>query len=150
MIKGLLLLVFTTMLSNLFGQLIKGIDSKILVLLEKETSQKAEIKLFTEGERTYSSFDNYDIIKVKTTENGIEKKVRWFFYNDTLFYSDKVWTKISNNQIVDNDKCYLQKNSLQAWINSEEKSIDPNSPQFIKLNKELPEYASNLIKRIKE
>jgi F0F1-type ATP synthase gamma subunit len=150
MIKNLLILIFTTTLSNLCGQLIKDIDYKIQMLVEKETHEKLTTKLYPEGERTHSTFDKYDIIKVKTTENGIEKKVSWFFYNDTLFYSDKIWTKTSSNQIVDWDKCYLQKNSLQAWLNSEEKAIDPNSFEFIKLNKELAEYSSNLIKQIKE
>lgn len=123
-------------------------DQKIENYLEKGKNAKTKIEEFPNGERTLTTFDNSAIICIKHIEEGLEKKVRWFFNNDTLFYSDKIWTKISINQVVDQDKCYLLKNSLQVWLNADGRPIDPNSEEFIKLDKELPVYASNFLKRI--
>lgn len=130
------------------GNIIRETDEKINIYLEKAKDAKTNTETFPSGEQTLITFDNCAIIKVKHIENGLEKKVRWFFNNDTLFYSDKLWTKISINQVVDQEKCYLQKNSLQVWLNADGRPIDPNSEEFINLDKELPIYASNFLKRI--
>jgi hypothetical protein len=129
---------------------IEETDRKVEFYLDKSIVAKTTGTTDPEGEKSISSFDNCKIVKIKTLDKGLEKKVRWFFDNDTLFYSDQVWTKISTFQVVDQQKFYLQNNRLQVWLNENNRAVNPNSSEFINFEAELRNYSEKLLKSINE
>ena len=73
-----------------------------------------------------------------------DKKVRWYFSNDVMIYSQQVWTNIPSHKIVDNEKFYMNNNNMIAWIKSDGKSVDKQSTQFKDVDTKLYAYGAKL------
>lgn len=73
-----------------------------------------------------------------------DKKVRWYFSNDVMIYSQQVWTNIPSHKIVDNEKFYMHNKNMIAWIKSDGKSVDKQSTQFKDGDAKLYAYGAKL------
>jgi hypothetical protein len=94
---------------------------------------------------------NYNFLKdgklqikvVYVIQDGIEKKVEWYFERNKLIFAEQIWTDINTKNIVQNSKAYVKNSTLIEWINNGV-SVDSNSEEFKNYQKELKEYILKL------
>jgi hypothetical protein len=101
------------------------------------------------GKRTLYLHDQQALITVSTVDNGFKKKVRWFFENDSLIYCDQHWSDPKNDRTIDLQHYYLKNNRLVLWLDTDNKPVPETTDNYIKMNRELPAFATGLLKRMK-
>jgi hypothetical protein len=80
------------------------------------------------------------LITVKALEPTIEKNVEWYYVNGQLAYCETNWLDMKTKNNIFNEKCYLHNGHLVSWTNSRDKTIDPSSDEFKKMDTDLVAY----------
>ena len=107
--------------------------------------QKEIILNKEESKIAYFNEDNLELISVRQIETNINKSVNWYFKGGVLMLSKTNWVDQKTNKIIKSEKQYLNNGHLIAWINSDNKFVDNNGPEFIKLDNELAEYGQKIL-----
>ena len=121
---------------------INNIDNSVQdIKNELSTYKKIEKINSIDGTRFVFVRDNdLKVITVKALEPTTEKNVEWYYVDGQLIYCETNWldTKTKNN--IFNEKHYLHNGHLIAWTNSRDKTIEPASDEFKKMDTELVAY----------
>lgn len=92
----------------------------------------------------YSDDKHLVLIKIKTTLDGIEKKVEWYYDNGEFFYAEEHATN-QNGLLIGNDKFYYKNKNLILWNTIENRPVESNSRMFIETSKGLYDYAMEIM-----
>lgn len=93
----------------------------------------------------YVSNNKIQKIEICTIQENIEKKVEWFYYKNTLIYSEKKWIDLTCNKIIDQEKFYTNKEELLAWFDKNNQFIDYNSCHYQDICNSLIAYGKNAL-----
>lgn len=149
------LLMLIAIFSN--GMLAKSTENdleKIKIAINKidnEISSYEKIEQFKDSEASrYSYVENGELRKVSidTKHEGLNKKVDWYFENGMLIYSEQKWIDSENN-IVNNERIFLNNNQIILWLKTDGKELDKKSHEFIDGEMKLIDYANTLKLAIK-
>ena len=151
------LIFFTFLLTNqLFSQAEKPDTSDIHATILDTRRNIAQYKKVekvhtpTDEKFVYKDGEEIKLITIRTTDKGIEKNVAWFYSKGQLIYTEQYWLDPVTAKITDNEKFYLHKGQLIAWVNTENKLVDNSSSEFrtleSSLNKFGPKWRDDLAK----
>ncbi len=93
----------------------------------------------------YLKDNEVQIISVLFIDENIHKKVEWYFSNGELIYSEKIWTNIDSNIVIENELCYLGGRKLILWTKGND-VVDDTSKEFKDFESELITYCDKLSK----
>lgn len=141
--KLLTILIAATMPFFCFSQTeIKNIDKFVQDIKDNLSTLKKVEKINSKDGTRFVFLNDKDLklITVKALEPTTEKNVEWYFIDGQLAYAETNWfdTKTKNNTF--NEKCYLHNGHLISWTNSRNKTIDPASAEFKKMDTDLVAY----------
>jgi len=80
------------------------------------------------------------LINVKALEQKTEKNIEWYFVDGKLAYAETSWFDTKTKNKTFNEKCYFHNGHLISWTNSRNKTIDPTSAEFKKMDTDLVAY----------
>ena len=140
----------------------QGVHSQIaqqqIAYIEKETKEiKNNITKYQKIEKQdslgnsnciYKNNGELKLKKVYYQDTDANKNVEWYFANGELIYSQKIWTDKKTNNVIENEKCYLNNNHLIEWTKNG-KSVDSTSEEFKRVSADLPAYGISLIAQTK-
>jgi hypothetical protein len=158
--KARLLILFTIISICTFSQ---TESAKMSTIDKTRNSIKSNIDKYTKTAATYDTSGYRYVYKdgnkvcmimvdyrdMRVPGTYIDKKVEWYFSNDQLIYSQQVWVDLKTNEIVDNEKFYLNNNHLFSWIQTDNTAADTTSPQFKYLDSQFSAYSKHLTETAK-
>ena len=141
--KLLTILIAATMPFFSFSQTeIKEIDKTVQGIKDNIPTLKKVEKINSKHGTRFVFLKDKDLklITVKALESTTDKNVEWYFVDGQLAYAETNWfdTKTKNN--IFNEKCYFHNGHLISWTNSRDKTIDPTSTEFKKMDADLFAY----------
>jgi hypothetical protein len=83
----------------------------------------------TSNKYVYTLDKELKLITVEVNEQGINKKVRWYFEKGKFIFSEQIWKNISSAKLIDDEKFYVNNNNLVAYFIFEKK-VDPASMEY--------------------
>jgi hypothetical protein len=122
-------------------------------LIKKELSSYKKVIKYKDSTGTRSVFlknGELKLTRAEQREPTIDRTVEWYFNNGEIIYCEQKWILRSNNSVFNNEKLYLKDGKLLLWVNSEGKTVDPNSGAFKETAFSLINYSKQLLKEASE
>ena len=109
---------------------------------------------FTKTEKTDSAGYKYiytknhtlQLVLIDYKEQGIDKKVVWYFSGKQLVYAEQTLTNVSSGKLVDNEKVYLSNGHIIAWLDSQNNKQVADADKIKAYDVLLAAYSDHLIK----
>lgn len=83
----------------------------------------------TSNKYVYTLDKELKLITVEVNEQGLNKKVRWYFEKGKFIFCEQIWKNIASDKLIDDEKFYVNNNNLVAYFIFEKK-IDPASSEY--------------------
>lgn len=90
------------------------------------------------------------LTRAEQREETIDRTVEWYFNNGQIIYCEQKWFLRANGKLFNNERLYLKDGKLLLWVNSEGKTVDPNSGAFKETAFALVNYSKQLLKEASE
>jgi hypothetical protein len=128
-------------------QMLAKIDNiKSSIEHNKATCLKTEKTDSSSSKYIYTKNHVLQLVIVDYKEQGIDKKVLWYFANKQLVYTEQTWTNTVSNKIVGNEKVYLTNGHIIAWLDSQNKEQEADTEKIKAYDVLLAAYADHLVK----
>ena len=145
--KLLTILIAATMPFFCFSQTeIEDIDKSVQGIKDNMPTLKKVEKINSKDGTRFVLLKDKDLklITVKALEPTTEKNVEWYYVNGQLAYCETNWFDIKTKNNIFKEKCYLHNGHLISWTNSRDKTIDPSSDEFKKMDTYLVAYGAKI------
>lgn len=129
-------------------------DKQVIADIKKAAKDiKAQLSIFQkiekmnnkDGQRLVFLKDKeLKLITVKALQSNMEKNVEWYYLKGQLAYSETSWYDTKTKTLVFNEKYFLDKGHLIAWLDSNNTFVDTSSAAFKKVNTELVAYGEKI------
>lgn len=114
------------------------IDSHIQSYKKEETGDS------TSHSAAFSKDSELKLIRVEVKQDGLQKKVEWYFAGGELIYCEQTWMEESPGLCMDHQEFYLHEGHLMAWL-KQGKQVDINSEEFKYLDAALVSYGKKML-----
>lgn len=145
--------LFSILICMMFGQLcaqneqIEAVQEKVDAIREnrQELLRLKRVETVSAYYYIYYEAKAVKLIESMQLDEGLEKKVDWFFDNGQLLYTETRWEKPETGVLVHSEKTYHVDGKLIFW-EKEGESLDSSHEEYLDTEKNLKNYSERVLR----